>query len=186
MNKTHVLVSFVLNHKNRRIHPMNGVTTALPTRFDKQEFCTATERYPIMGDLLSLDIINSLLGKFKGLHKYYDCHEKARIVYDYVWGLFSDISLVYGAFYIDSATNKSQYGFLYNPPFEFHAWIDVSGGIIDLSLPGVIENGSKSCDQYGAFLEGREPVVLSGYDIPEWLHYEPKSVTIGSLTSQRI
>ena len=65
---------------------------------------------------------------------------------------------------------KSAYGFDYNPPNELHAWLDVDGYVLDLSLPGVILRGLNLADEQGPFLKGREPAILFGPP-PDWILY---------------
>jgi hypothetical protein len=64
----------------------------------------------------------------------------------------------------------SSYGFEFNPPLEFHAWVNYGDNIIDLALPGVIEMGCILKDKYGPYLD-RKPIVLAGEEIPNWIEY---------------
>ena len=43
--------------------------------------------------------------------------------------------------------------------------------IIDMALPGVIQKGLTTFDSIGAFLVGREPVILAGTPEP-WMMYK--------------
>ncbi len=76
-----------------------------------------------------------------------------------------------GAAKVMSGDYMSTYGFEYNPPYEFHAWVVDNGNIIDLALPGVIEKGLITKDDVGYYLVKRKPVILAGTE-PNWISYK--------------
>lgn len=144
---------------------MNQKRSIISTSFtsilgDKQEIMTGNERYPIIGDALTEEQVNNITSLFKGLNLYWNCLEKAQIVYSEI----EDTVLEIGSVYISERSGKyvSQYGHACNPPYEFHAWTSLNGKILDLALPGVIMQGLKSKDKYGTFLETTKPFILVG------------------------
>lgn len=145
-----------------------SITTAILCGVNQKEVLTGEENYSIVGRYLPLEKIEFILTKCKGLKRNWNCLEKALIA----MAILKCGRIAIGSLMLDSIGNSSNFGFYYNPPLEFHAWIEFTGGyILDLSLPGVIENGSNTKDKYGYVLVGREPVILNGK--PEsWMHYE--------------
>lgn len=147
--------------------------TIFTTRFDPQaQDIVPNKEYPIFsndeGILISKDIANTLINAFHTLklNRYYDCLEKAKIAALYLRA--PEIHL--GSLMIDSTEPNVAFGYKYNPPLEFHAWLEKDGNIIDLAVPGSIEFGSKLKDDIGPFLKGREPIIVAGKP-PEWLTY---------------
>lgn len=142
---------------------------------------TGEEIYPIVGDLLTPGKIERIMLRMKGLSRYWNCIEKARIARE-VLG-FGEIVL--GECLVWSNDFKSSYGFYFNPPFEFHAWVQIYNSpldwygkgmrIVDVALPGVIELGLATHDHIGPCVVGREPFILAG-EPPDWVEY--KSVTV--------
>jgi hypothetical protein len=70
---------------------------------------------------------------------------------------------------------KSNYGYMFKPPFEFHAWLQTPQGIIDVALPGAIEKGLTTFDDVGPYLIGREPFILAGPPL-DWMEYMPVQI----------
>lgn len=136
----------------------------------KQVLLNENDIWPILGDELKSDELKKLIGQCseRRLPRNWGCLEKAILVAENLKRGTVEV----GSFYIWSSTMENQYGFEFNPPFEFHAWVRLSNRkIIDIALPGVIETGLNTCDQIGPYLIGREPIVLAG-DVPSWLVYE--------------
>ncbi len=131
---------------------------------------TGDERYPIIGDLLSVEKADMICSMFKGLFLTGSCVEKNSIASHVIGGAKV---LVVGAMRVLSADGRSAYGFDWNPPTELHAWIQEGDSVIDLSLPGVIIRGMMTSDEEGPFLVGLTPAILAG-PVPDWLIYEPK------------
>jgi len=103
-----------------------------------------------------------------------DCLQKAQLVKKHLHWMHLDI--IIGSLYVTSITGQSEYGYEYNLPYEFHAWIRTdSDRFIDFALPGVILNGLSLSDDQGPFLEGRVPGILIGYP-PSWLRYNQVSI----------
>ena len=110
--------------------------------------------------------ITKIMQACKGLNRYWNCLEKAQIVQT----ILGKGDVIVGDLKVVSGDFKSEYGFDFNPPYEFHSWLEVEGAIIDIALPGVIEKGLTTHDEYGPYLVGREPVILAGK--PEsWMKY---------------
>ena len=145
------------------------VTTGLTTITQDTELLTGTERYPIVGDAVSEDDVATLFISFQGLRKYWDCLGKA-----YRAQLFLGKGRVMvGSLLVVSGDWKSEYGYHWNPPFEFHAWLDLGSGVIfDAALPGVIEKGLTTRDSVGPYIVDRKPVVLAGPPL-DWMKYRP-------------
>ncbi|MFA5355736.1 MAG: hypothetical protein WC302_03360 [Candidatus Paceibacterota bacterium] len=139
---------------------------------------TGNESYPIIGDilpdgkqarLLVCKVIFPLFANGKFLLTG-SCLDKAMVAIDFIPKKLNP-KIVGGKLTLVSGDKKSSYGFGWNPPLEFHAWIECDKGIIDFSLPGVILKGSTMSDDQGPFLIGREPVILAG-EPEDWMIYE--------------
>lgn len=135
---------------------------------DPHILLTGEERYPLIGGSDYTDShTRPLQIGLKGLPRYGGCLEKAKIAQREFGGV-----IIMGRLAIYSAINGGLYRFDYNPPTEFHAWLQfVPGWILDLSLPGVIERGMKMTDELGPIIEGRVPAILFGKP-PAWAIYE--------------
>lgn len=110
-----------------------------------------------------------LIRSMKGLKRRWNCLEKAILV-----RLFINAgSVAIGRCVVWNNERDGTFGYYYNPPFEFHAWVELEKKkfIVDFGLPGVIEKGLNTADQYGYILKDIEPVILCG-PVPEWLDYE--------------
>ena len=130
---------------------------------------TGEESYPIMGGCCSRKFASACFERFKGLQRHWHCLEKAQIVREVLGGG----ALVLGSLLVWSADLNSSYGYYWNPPMEFHAWVQYKKRIYDLALPGVIERGLNTSDHIGPVLTGRSPVILAGKPLP-WTQYEAK------------
>jgi hypothetical protein len=138
---------------------------------DKDALLTGQESYPIEGSLaFSEDVYRVWKNEFKGLNRYWDCLPKAQKVQRFFGGV-----VVLGRLFVTSANYTSQYGYEFNPPYEFHAWVRFASGILDFALPGVIEKGLNTVDDIGPFLIGREPFILVGKPL-NWLHYRQEVI----------
>jgi hypothetical protein len=146
-----------------------GPTTAMNGRKADEPVLTGTEDYPILGEKVSPEVIAEIMGRCKGLTTRWDCERKARIAQDV---LGKGYKAVVGSLLVVSGDEKSEYGYFFNPPYEFHAWVVYQyGGILDVSLPGVIDTGLNFSDDIGPYLVDREPVILNG-KAPAWLKYK--------------
>jgi hypothetical protein len=130
---------------------------------------TGEEDYPIIGDLFSKEDCEWAFTIFaiKKYKRYWNCLEKAKIIADYL----GKKEIVLGELVVWSKDWKTAYGFKFNPPYEFHAWVQYEENIIDLALPGVIELGSLMEDEHGPYLIGRKPIILASKMVPEWIKY---------------
>lgn len=156
-------------------------TTKITTVFDEdsQQIMT-NESYPLYSygsnPIINKDDADALLQLFVKLklNRFYDCIEKAKRVAKY----FNIRSIHLGSLMIDSDESGVSYGYLYNPPLELHAWVQIYNNIInnyyniiDFALPGTIEKGLITKDEVGPFLVNREPVILAGTPA-NWMHYK--------------
>lgn len=132
---------------------------------------TGDEIYPIVGTALMYQDVRLMFRALAGMKRHWNCLEKAeRVVKEMGRG-----QVVLGSLLVVSSDNKSTYGYAFDPPLEFHAWVQTGNNIIDLSLPGVIEKGLSTYDKFGAYLVGRYPVILAGEPEP-WMIYRPYSL----------
>lgn len=147
-----------------------GCKTSVMMDWDETVLMTGKERFPIMGTLLSEEIVEGIVKDFEGLKLYADCADKIRITQQ---SIHIGTILTIGAIRIWDAKGRGCYGFDFNPPFECHYWLSVAGlrgAIIDLSLPGVILRALKFKDDEGPIVEGRVPAYLAGHP-PQWVQY---------------
>lgn len=127
---------------------------------------TGKEAYKISGNMIHPTIVVEILKRYKNLNKYWDCLKKAIIARN----IINIGEVVLGKMYVHDT--DSNYGFEYNPPFEFHAWLQVTEDLIfDAALPGVIENGQSLSDKQGTFLQNLQPCILNGKP-EDWMKYE--------------
>ena len=152
---------------------MDFITTGFSTMFDRKERITGLERWPVIGGLVKESLIDAMISDMAGLRYGYDCIKKAEIASTYAENLYGYKTMVkVGSLMVVSGDRKSKYGFYYQPPLEFHAWVAIEClGIIDIGLPGVIHVGLTTKDEYGYFLCGRKPSILAGVP-PYWLEYD--------------
>ena len=138
---------------------------------DLNKVMDGTERYPIIGDLVSQELADSICSSFSGALLYASCMEKnsvAKLLVPVPTQLFLGEFLVY------SSNMQSSFRYAFNPPIEFHAWLlTESKEIIDFALPGAILRGMELRDSIGPFVQGREPSILAG-KCPDWIKYEAK------------
>jgi len=161
--------------------PVLGPTTKLTSRAASEEvLLTGDEAYPVQGEIVNDSLVSVLtnkipeiLSEIRGLHRYWDCLPKTKkaakiLGFGEVW---------VGSLLVVSGDYKSEYGYLFNPPYEFHSWLslDDSGTILDVALPGVIEMGLITSDEVGPYLVDREPYILAGKP-PLWCKYVPVEV----------
>lgn len=137
---------------------------------DYEPKLTGHERYPIIGDFVPEIHIYRLIKKLKNLNRYWNCEEKARIAQEYL--NYGEIK--YGEMFIVDK-DLTSYGFAWNPPYEFHAWLQLDNkNIFDIALPGVIELAKTYKDQHGHFLSNTQPAILNG-EPPDWIDYRAKT-----------
>lgn len=138
------------------------VTTAMGCISSTDALLTGEERWPILGFAISAEEYAEIMQNLTGMKRHWDCLDKARKVVE----IIKRGHVVVGSCMVWSGDMKSQYGYYFNPPLEFHAWvIDDKRQIIDVALPGVIEKGLTTSDEYGPMLIGNESFVLAGYPI---------------------
>lgn len=131
-------------------------------------FMTGNEIYPVYGNYEHKDKLPIIIKKFAGLKMYWDCLEKAKITAGIIGGV-----VVLGSTYVVSNDYKSEYGYEFQPPLEFHAWVERDGHVIDLALPGVIKMGLEMCDEIGPYIIGRTPVIFASSKLPDYIKYKP-------------
>lgn len=141
-----------------------------------EDLIEGTEKYPIIGNLLSEKEAEYFITLCIGLQTSANCYEKAMLVFknQHLLSVISEknkVRLCLGAIRVWSTDGRSAYGHDFNPPHELHAWIEVDDKIIDISLPGVIIRGINYRDQEGPVLIGRTPFILAG-KVPKWIHYK--------------
>lgn len=146
------------------------ITTALNVRdIGNELLVTGLEDYPLVGSVITEEQKVECMKWFIGLSLYWDCNNKALAAY-LALGL-PGFCAVAGSLYVWSEDMESNYGYEYNPPLEFHVWLQNSKHeIIDFALPGVIMSGLNARDSIGPMLVGREPFILAG-EAPEFLIY---------------
>lgn len=126
------------------------------------------ETFPVLGKAMHTCAVQEVLQKFSGYNRFWNCLEKAVTARR----LLKQGCVALGSLMLVSSDGKSEYGYYYNPPYEFHAWVDLGAGMIfDAALPGVIEKGSNTSDSRGPFLVGRTPVILNGPP-QKWMRYK--------------
>lgn len=145
---------------------MKVVTTAFATIDDDR--LSGHEDYPIVGDAVPKDVVSEVLQAYKGLRTCWDCIDKARIARKIIgYGI-----VMVGGSLVVSSDGTSSYGYYFNPPYEFHVWLNLGGGdIFDAALPGMILKGTATHDEVGPCLVGRDPVVLAGTPA-KWMLYK--------------
>lgn len=150
---------------------MPQILTSFSTVSNNDPILSGYERYPVIGNAISENEALQIAIDMNGLKAHWNCLEKAHLARSIICrGV-----VVVGSLMIVSGDLKSEYGYHYCPPYEFHAWIMFNGNIVDVALPGVIDKGLTTHDEYGPYLVGREPVILAGK--PEsWMKYIPREV----------
>lgn len=141
-----------------------GFTTLIE---DVDKIMTGKERYPIVGDLVTEEEAVKVLTELKGLNLHWQCLPKVEITK----GILGIGVIAIGEIRVMSGDFLSTYGHNFNPPYEFHAWLEVGDGIVDFALPGLIEKGLNSSDEIGPYLIGRKPIILAG-NKPDWIYYK--------------
>jgi hypothetical protein len=112
-----------------------------------------------------------IISKMAGLKRHWSCLEKAIMVRRFIGAGVVSI----GSLSVMNNEKTGTFGYYYRPPYEFHAWVELKQEpryVIDFGLPGVIEKGLITKDEYGYILKDMEPVILCG-PVPEWLSYRP-------------
>jgi hypothetical protein len=163
------------------------------TEKEKNTLLNGKEDYPVIGNLPDeihfpipvQSISNILVQTIAGASVQWECIQKADTIFPRVLSIFhpfaSQIELVIGSLYVDSAEPGVSYGYSFRPAAgEFHAWIEITTKkeqlfIVDVSLPGTIITGLASRDEKGPFLIGRVPSVLIGFP-PTWLRYKKETL----------
>ncbi len=152
---------------------MPKITTNFTCKNPNDELLTGTEQYRIIGDLLSDDLCRKIMQSCAGLSRHWHCLEKAIKVKQFLPNGY----VVVGKTLVASSDLKSTYGCEYVPPYEFHAWYQCEGGIIDIALPGLIEKGLSTSDEHGPFLVDVNPVILAcDFKKVYGLYYEPREI----------
>lgn len=149
------------------------LTTDLRLMNPHSERMTGSESYPITGGLVTEKEVRQIISRFNGLARQWDCFEKATITTQFIGG-----TVAVGSLFIWNPAHDANYGHAFNPPFEFHAWVQLTRTqIVDLALPGVIEMALLSRDAQGPLVTGRKPFILAG-NPPEWCQYQPYQFVI--------
>lgn len=132
------------------------------------------DKYPIIGDLVSKEVMDNVQKRLVGCQKYAQCLEKSTITRAL---LPFPTRVIFGSLRVFDVDWKAAYGFDYHPPFEFHAWlVTLDGrGVIDVGLPGVILRGRKMVDDRGPLLVDRYPIIIAGVP-PDWAQYDPRAI----------
>jgi hypothetical protein len=145
---------------------------------DFEERMNGKEIYPVKGFLIPSTVITIIIDRMRGLLLTANCLEKAVVVSNVLQEYYKcKINIVFGSICI--TWKGTQYGHLFNPPLEFHAWNTIEtknkqyseSYIIDFSLPGVIIRGKKFKDEQGTFLIGLKPIILNGI-CPDFIQYK--------------
>jgi hypothetical protein len=147
------------------------VMTALDCISHDEPLMDGTEEFPIHGSLLTSAESMLIRKNMKGFRRHWHCLEKAQRVVS----LLGRGVVVIGSLHVISGDGKSTYGYNFNPPYEFHAWVQLNDGIIDVALPGVIDRGLSACDDYGPYLVQRTPIILAGTPL-YWTYYKPHEI----------
>lgn len=148
--------------------------TTLLTTLDRDigNNITGEEEWEILGNAVEPQVIQEIIQACSGLNYYWNCLEKAEKAQE----ILGRGTVIMGSLMVVSADFTSEYGHYWNPPFEFHAWVDLrNGSLVDIGLPGVIEKGLTTSDHIGPALIGRTPSVLAGPP-PFWLKYQARMV----------
>ncbi len=147
---------------------MIPTTTSLTTLDkDRDKLMTGAEEPIVVGFAVSYELVREIMKAYKGLNVYWNCIEKAKIAQEFI----GRGEVWMGAMMVASADWQSSYGHYWNPPYEFHAWVELGRGeIFDAALYGLILKGTETYDHVGPALIGREPVVLAGLP-PKWMRY---------------
>ncbi len=149
------------------------VSTKITTLFDDdaQELMTGSlypiyshDSKPIISERTAMEVLQTFF-ELK-LNRYYACIQKAKIAATRLG--IGHIHI--GSLMVDSYEEGVMYGYLYNPPLELHAWVEIDTKIIDFALAGTIEKGLATKDEVGPFLINRKPIILAGVR-PPWAHY---------------
>ena len=145
------------------------VTTKITSFIQDQNIKMGDSFYPMQGSAITINTANTILAECKKqeLLKYWNCIEKAKLARSII-----GVGTVYvGSLYIYSSDFLSRFGYEFNPPYEFHSWLQIGKDIIDIALPGVIEKGKNTSDEIGPFLIGRSPIILAGRPT-SWMEYK--------------
>lgn len=147
------------------------ITTALSCIRSNDPVLKGTEVYPVVGDNLTQGEYLRIVASLQGLKRHWNCLEKAFKTVE----ILERGIVVLGSLFITSGDYKSEYGYAFNPPLEFHAWVQDGKDIIDVALPGVIEKGLQERDEIGYFIVERNPLVMAGTPLP-WTRYTAHQV----------
>lgn len=157
-----------------------GETTMTATLNEADPRIAYDDWWPTYGTALTaeqLTLAVRMMTDWK-LKRHWHCLEKAYVVKD----LLKGGRVVIGSAYAVSIGEDAEYGHEFNPPYEFHAWwmSEDFKTVIDLGLPGLIENGLRTRDDEGPALVGREPCILAITHppdrMPKWLRYKAYEV----------
>ena len=147
------------------------ITTSMKSITPDDPLLVGTEYYMVEGYDITPEEYALIVPALKGLKRHWSCLEKAIITHS----ILNRGVIVLGSLFVTSGDHQSEYGYAFNPPYEFHAWVQLQDTVIDVALPGVIEKGLLERDCIGAFLVERSPVVLAGVPL-DWMRYTPRQV----------
>lgn len=148
------------------------VQTTFVSKSDLDKKMSGSERYQIAGTTVSNEKIQATIEAYKGMSLYWNCLEKAQRAQE----ILQKGIVTLGSLLVWNKKYTANYGYLWNPPYEFHAWLNLGDErIFDPSLPGVIIAGITTIDKYGSILEGRTPFILNGVP-PKYTVYKHKEI----------
>jgi hypothetical protein len=143
-------------------------TSGFTTTGDDDRIMTGNEKFPVVGNAVTAVEITQVIQACAGLKFNWSCLPKSFKAKE----VLGRGEIVIGSLFVTSGDEKSEYGFLYNPPLEMHSWLDLGDGLIfDIGLAGVIDTGLHSCDAIGPYLIDRKPVILAGVPM-KWMRYK--------------
>lgn len=146
--------------------PTFGKTTCFATIGLDAALMTGKEQYRAIGHLVHQGVVNKIIKELKGLTRNWSCIEKAQKAQE----ILGYGKIMIGSLYIFNIDFSGSYGYAYNPPYEFHAWLKVDQSVVDFALPGAIEMGLQTKDALGYILTMRRPFILVGHP-PLWIRY---------------
>ena len=156
----------------------NKMKTTFSFRGSSDPIMTGKENFEILGNAIQPEIVKTIVSHFAGLNLFYDCNRKVSIASHFLANLGIEFEINFGELFVDSKEKSTNFGYKFNPPYEFHCWIGLPGeNILDVSLPGTILKGKLTSDNVGPFLIGRKEFILNGRP-KNWLHYTTHETTL--------
>lgn len=163
--------ALLLTKEMGKLETANQITSSMAMINNADPDMTGSEWWPLIGNAVTESVAIDCIAKFKGLKRHWNCIDKAKIVS----AALPDSHVALGSLMVFSRDMQSSYGYYFNPPFEFHAWVRWQHYLIDFALPGVIEKGLTVCDHLGPVLTKRNPILLAGHP-PNWIKYATREI----------